>query len=202
MTRKLLLIFILLLSNCSMLLSQDDANHKLKVLQEKFNSLKDFSVDFSRTSNSKKDLSGKMFYKSKNKIRLEMQNTIVVSDSKSIWNFNKKDKKVFITNADDDSQSFLSLDKLVNQYPSECKINLIKVDAREVIELTPGNSNLQFIKILMWTNSDNLLSKVIIEDQAIGKMELNFAGYKLNSNIADSKFSFTPPEGSTVIDLR
>lgn len=185
-----------------MLLPQDDANHKLKAIQEKFNSLKDFSVDFSRTSNSKKDLSGKMFYKSKNKIRLEMQNTIVVSDSKSIWNFNKKDNKVFITNADDDSQSFLSLDKLVNQYPSECKVKIIKVDAREVIELTPGNSNLQFIKILMWTNSDNLLSKVIIEDQAIGKMELNFAGYKLNSNIADSKFSFTPPEGSTVIDLR
>lgn len=185
-----------------MLLPQDDANHKLKALQEKFNSLKDFSVDFSRTSNSKKDLSGKMFYKSKNKIRLEMQNTIVVSDSKSIWNFNKKDNKVFITNTDDDSQSFLSLDKLVNQYPSECKVKIIKVDAREVIELTPGSSNLQFIKILMWTNSDNLLSKVIIEDQAIGKMELNFTGYKLNSNITDSKFSFTPPEGSTVIDLR
>lgn len=202
MTRKLLLIFIVSLFNYSILLPQDEANQKLKAMQEKFNSLKDFSVDFSRASNSKKDLSGKMFYKSKNKIRLEMQNTIVVSDSKSIWNFNKKDNKVFITNADDESQSFLSLDKLVNQYPSECKINIIKVDAREVIQLTPGNSNLQFKNILMWTNSENLLSKVIIEDQAIGKMELNFVGYKLNSNIADSKFSFTPPEGSTVIDLR
>jgi len=202
MTRELLLIFSVLLFNCSILLPQDNANQKLKALQEKFNSLKDFNVDFSRTSNSKKDISGKMFYKSKNKIRLEMQNTIVVSDSKSIWNFNKKDNKVFITNADDDSQSFLSLDKLVNEYPPKCKVNIIKVDAREVIELTPGISNLQFKKILMWTNSNNLLSKVIIEDQAIGKMELDFTGYKLNTNIADSKFTFTPPEGSTVIDLR
>lgn len=202
MTRKLLLIFIVMLFNRSMLLPQHDVNQKLKSMQAKFNSLKDFSVDFSRTVNSKKDLSGKMFYKSKNKIRLEMQNTIVVSDSKSIWNFNKKDNKVFITSADDESQSFLSLDKLVNEYPSECKINIIKVDAHEVIELTPGSSNLQFNKILMWTNIDNLLSKVIIEDQGIGKMELNFTGYKLNSNTADSKFSFTPPEGSTVIDLR
>lgn len=202
MTRKLLLIFLAMLFNCSMLLPQQDANQKLKSLQEKFNSLKDFSVNFSRSANSNKDLSGKMFYKSKNKIRLEMQNTIVVSDSKSIWNFNKKDNKVFITNADDDSQSFLSLDKLVNEYPSECKINLIKIDSREILELTPGSSNLQFDKILMWTNNENLLSKVIIEDQRIGKMELNFAGYKLNSNIADSKFTFTPPEGSTVIDLR
>lgn len=202
MTRKLLLIFILLLFNCSILLPQDDANQKLNIVQEKFNSLKDFTVDFSRTLNSKKDLSGKMLYKYKNKIRLEMQNTIVISDSKSIWNFNKKDNKVFITNAEYDSNSFLSLDKLVNEYPSECKVKIIKIDAREVIELTPGNSNLQFKKILIWTNNDNLLSKVTVEDQTIGKMELNFAGYKLNSNIADSKFSFTPPEGSTVIDLR
>lgn len=200
--KKIFFIPLFLFLICSPGFSQDAAHQMLKAMQNKFNSLKDFSVNFSRFSNSKKDLSGKMFYKSKNKIRLEMQNSLVVSDSKSIWNYNKKDNKVLITNADDNSQSFLSLDKLVNEYPSECKVNLLKVDASEVIELTPGSSNLQFKKILMWTNSDDLLSKVIIEDQAIGKMEIDFSGYKLNQSIDDSKFSFNSPEGSTVIDLR
>lgn len=200
--KNLLFVLAMLFLTCSVIFAQADAHQKLNAIQEKFNSLKDFSVDFSRLSNSKKDLSGKMFYKSKNKIRLEMQNTLIVSDSKSIWNFNKKDKKVFITNADDDAQSFFSIDKLVNDYPAECEVNLLNIDGREVIEMTPGTSSLQFNKILMWTNSDELLSKVLIEDQAIGKIEITFSGYKLNTNIADSKFSFEPPEGNTVIDLR
>jgi outer membrane lipoprotein-sorting protein len=49
---------------------------------------------------------------------------------------------------------------------------------------------------------ENLIDKVVISNPATGTMEVSFSNYKLNQNLSDSKFSFTPPEGTTVVDLR
>jgi outer membrane lipoprotein-sorting protein len=51
-------------------------------------------------------------------------------------------------------------------------------------------------------NKDNLVEKIIIERTASGEMSIELSNYKLNQDLPDTRFSFTPPEGSTIIDLR
>ena len=57
-----------------------------------------------------------------------------------------------------------------------------------------------FIKI--WMNRENLINRITLKDKADNLIQIEFSNYKLNRNIADNKFNFTPPEGSKVIDLR
>jgi len=33
-------------------------------------------------------------------------------------------------------------------------------------------------------------------------MEVSFSNYKLNNNLSESLFTFTVPEGTTIVDLR
>ena len=63
-------------------------------------------------------------------------------------------------------------------------------------------SKYNFDSIELWLNKEDLISKVLISDPTAGKTEILFSDYELNQNLADSEFSFVPPEGSKVIDFR
>jgi len=47
-----------------------------------------------------------------------------------------------------------------------------------------------------------LINEAIIDDPAAGEVEINISDYKLNNNLTEALFQFTPSEGSEIIDLR
>ena len=59
-----------------------------------------------------------------------------------------------------------------------------------------------FDNVKLWIGENNLINKVELNDAAMGKVEVKFSNYQLNQNLKDSEFSFTPPEGSRIIDIR
>ncbi len=191
------LVFISLMS-----FAQSDATSILRELQNKYNTISDLSVDYTQKANGKVILTGKIFFKKENKYRIENKNQIIGSDGISAWNFNASQKKYIITNYDAENNSIYSINYLVYQLPNECLLSVRSDGNLRVLELIPKSTNLQFSRIDLWINSDNLIQKISFKDLNNSTTEINLSNYKLNQKISDSLFSFNPPEGTKVIDLR
>ena len=197
---KLKIILILLFFTSSVF--TQSAESVLKSLQNKFDSITDLSANVSQKVGGKSNLSGKILFKKENNLRIEFPNQTIVADGQTSWNYNKKDKKVIISNYEETGSGLLSIKYLVYEYPSECEISLSSKDGSEVLVLKPKSKRSGLGEVKLYVSKDNLIDKIIVSNQASGEMEVTFSNYKLNQKISDSQFSFTPPEGTTVVDLR
>ncbi|KAF0152957.1 MAG: hypothetical protein FD143_634 [Ignavibacteria bacterium] len=181
----------------------------IKKIQNKFRAIDNFTADFSQnffnvSGNEQGKASGKFTYKKKNKFVVELKNQNIVSDGETIWNYDKKFNRVVISYLSDDPTSF-SLEKFVFDYPPLCKAKIVKDNTAAndfVLELTPKDNDLQFKLVRIWKNSDNLISKMELVDVGDMKYAFTFSDIKVNQNLADQIFSFNPPKGTKVIDLR
>ena len=175
----------------------------LKNLQSSFDSLKDFSADFVQLNNGRVNIEGKFYFKKENKLRLELKNLIIVSDGKTNWNYNKRQKKVIISNYDENDPSVLSLKRIIFDYPSKCQVTEGPDSSGNVLILKPNsNSGINAYLIKIWVNKNNNVKKVTIIQSSGNVLEVKFSNYKIDKGILDSKFSFTPPQGTKIIDLR
>lgn len=179
-----------------------DAESVLKSLQNKFDSITDLSADVSQKSNGKSSVSGKMFFKKTNNLRIEFGNQTIVADGQTTWNYNKKDKKVIISNYDETGSGLLSINYLIYDYPADCNLSLSSEGNKQILLLKPKSKKNNIGEVKLYITKENLIDKAVISNQATGTMEVSFLNYKLNQKISDSYFSFTAPEGTTVVDLR
>lgn len=178
------------------------AESVLSSLQNKFNSINDLSADVVQNLDGKNNLAGKMFFKKENNLRIEFPNQILVADGKTAWNYNKKENKLIISDYDETGSGLLSINYLVYQYPSECELSLSKEGSNDVLHLNPKSRKNNPGIVKLYINKDNLIDKAVIQKSGTGNLEVRFSNYKINQKISASNFSFTAPEGTTVIDLR
>ncbi len=197
--KTILSLIILFYSTVSFAQSAESV---LKSLQNKFDSITDLSADVTQKSNGKSSLSGKLFFKKDNNLRLELGNQTIIADGTTSWNYNKKDKKVIISNYDENGAGLLSINYLVYDYPKDCDLSLSSEGSKTVLILKPKSKKNSLGEVKLVISKDNLIEKTFITNQSAGTMEVNFSNYKLNQNLSDSKFTFTAPEGTTVVDIR
>ncbi len=179
-----------------------NAESVLKSLQNKFDSITDLTADVAQKNNGQSNLTGKMYFKKENNIRLELGNQTIVADGKTSWNYNKKNKKVIISDYDEAGSGLLSINYLVYQYPSECDLSLSSEGTSQILNLIPKSKKNNLGEVKLYISKENLIDKAVISNPASGTMEVSFSNYKLNQNLPDAKFSFIEPEGTTVVDLR
>jgi outer membrane lipoprotein carrier protein len=196
------LIFMILVLAFSVL-AQDKGKDLLDAVQKKYKSINDLNADFKQSTNGKTTVNGKIFISKGNKIRLELKNSTIISDGTVLWNYNKGQKKVVINNASVSDPSSFSVDKFLYDYPSKSVVTLEKEDDHDVLVLIPQkDSNMNFNKTKIRVNRDYLIIEVSIENLPGTMTNLQFSNYKLNQNLPESRFIFSPPEGTNVIDLR
>ena len=186
-----------------MSITPSQGNDLLNNLQVKFRTINDLSADFVQYTNSQKNLAGKFFYKKENKLRLELKDLLILTDGTTNWNYNKKQKKVIISDFDENDPSAVSLEKIIIDYPSRCVVTESKEAGVPVIELKPETGsgiNAQLIKI--WMNNEHFVQKVLVKSDSGSDLEFRFTGCKINPGLADSDFTFNPPKGIKIIDLR
>lgn len=199
LTIKIFFLSVLLIGTA---LSQTDDDTLLKELQAKFDSIEDATVDFEQLHNGKNILSGVLLYKYGNKLRIDTKNLLIISDGSTSWNFNKREDKVIISNYDENSTGLLSVKELVYVFPKGCDISSTVSGDQRVLILIPNSYSVNFDEAQIWLTDDDLISKVKVTDTSMGTTEINFKNYRLNQDLSSSKFSFTPPKGSKIIDLR
>jgi len=202
--RTNLIVFFVLIFLCGgkLVIAQNDPGQLLQAVQEKFNALTDLSVNLTQSVNSSANLTGKVYYKKEDKIRFELTKILIVSDGETNWNYNKKENKVIISSYDDEDAGLLSIERIIFEYPEECELSAYMVEDEEVLMLVPLTSTFNFNSVKLWINDDDLISRVLIDDPAAGLVQIDLTNYSVDKNLPDSKFTFTLPEGSKVIDLR
>ena len=195
-------ILIITLIFCNSIVAQDDAKALLKDIQNKFDSINDLSAEITQLVNGKINLEGKVYYKKENHLRFEFNNMLIVSDGETSWNYNEQQNKVIITNYDTEGNKILSLRQIIFEYPDECELSTYDSEGEKVLQLISQNNSLSFNSVKLFITDDNLISKVLIDDPSTGSIQVFLSNYKINKNLSDSLFSFSPPEGSQVLDLR
>ncbi len=199
---KTKLFFFILLSGFLFAQNPKDFINKI---QTKFNSVSNFTSKFTQTfytahGTEGGKANGSFYYKKKNKFFAETNNNIISSNGNTVWNYDKRFKRVVISNFSDDPTSF-SLEKFIFAYPSLCKAEILK-DENDALLLTPKDNDLQFKQVKIWKTSDNLISKMELIDIGDLKYSFTFSDIKINQDLQDSKFEFQIPQGTQVIDLR
>lgn len=179
-----------------------NAEAVLKSLQNKFDSISTLSVDVTQKTNAKSVQTGKMFFKKENNLRIEFPNQIIVADGSTSWNYNKKNKKVIISNYDETGSGLLSINYLIYQYPSECELSLSSEGDKQILILKPKSNRNNMGVVKLYITKENLIDRAIISNKDSGTIEVLFSNYKLNQKLSDSQFTFIPPEGTAVVDLR
>ena len=173
-----------------------------KNIQDKFDSINDLSAEITQLIDSNINLKGKVYYRKENHLRFESDNIIIVSDGETSWNYNKKQNKVVIANYDTEGNNIFSLRQMIYEYPDKCELSTYQNEGEKVLQLIPQNNLLSFKSVKLFITDDNLISKILIDNPPTGLIQLYLSDYKININLPDSLFSFSPPEGSQVLDLR
>ncbi len=210
MIKNISLKIILMLFFAASIFGQS-AQDVVKRIQNKFESISNLTADFSQTSiipGSKSPVknNGKIFFQKENKYRIEFKNMEIISDGATIWNYNKKAKKVIINNADDESNSF-SLRNLIIDYPKQSSTSLLSnenINGQEctVVSLKPKSKESNFESIKIWSNADGMVRKIEIVDNNNASLIFELSSVDTNRKISSDRFVFNKPAGTEVIDLR
>ena len=202
MITRIILASIFILTFICSGFAQENANAVLKNIQDTFNAISDLSAQITQSVNDKVNLKGKVFYKKENRLRFEFDKMLIISDGETSWNYNKKQDKVIITNYDSEGNKILSMRQILFEYPEDCELSTFEYEGKKVLELIPQDDTYGFNSVKLFIDSENLITKVLVEDPATGKIQIDLSNYQLNKNLPDSYFQFSPPEGSQVLDLR
>ncbi len=204
-TKLILFLFVI-----SSLIFAQSANEVLKKIQNKFNSINNFTANFSQNyfNSQGKDAgksNGKFSYKRKNKFIVESKSQLIISDGQTIWNNDKRFNRVVISNLSDDPTSF-SLEQFIFDYPPLCKSRIVKdetVASGEIlIEMIPKDQDLQFKIVKIWVSAEGMVNKLEVIDRGEMRYAFQFSEIKINQDLPDTKFTFITPKGIQVIDLR
>jgi outer membrane lipoprotein carrier protein len=206
-----LLIFSFLVSGYGYVYSQDDitAQEIIQNVQNVYKDITDAKASFSQTvkySGSKAQTSsGTLYIKKENKYRIETTNQTIVTDGTTSWSYSPKKKQVIIDNYKETGNTF-SPNKYLFQYPENFYSDLEGTEQLSgkdvyVLKLRPRESGYVKSAKLWVDKSDWIIKKIyIVTDESTTTYVVK--NVQLDVGLGNSKFTFTPPEGVEVIDMR
>ncbi len=201
--KNLLKIFLLTFLFFQLFIGVGSAQSLLKKVQNKFNSIKDISADFVQQTNGRESLKGKIKFKQKDKIRIELGNIIIVSDGKTNRSYNKKRNKIIISSVDKENPSVFSLRKFIEEYPQLSNVSEKREKNTFILKIVPKkDSGLNFNYTELYFNTAYQIKEIFIKGAEYGSIMIMFINYKENNGFKDSIFRITPSKGTETIDLR
>ncbi|GBD90479.1 outer-membrane lipoprotein carrier protein precursor [bacterium BMS3Abin04] len=173
-------------------------------VQKKFDTVEDLSANITTFSNGVKKIEGKFYYKKPDMFRIDGKEMSIVNDGKTVWNYNKKLKRVVI-NYTSDNPSIFSLKKIITDYPSKCKIENVTPDkskGNNLIKLVPLQNKLNFRYAVLRITKEKLIDRLEIVTVNGNKIIFKFKNIRINQKLSQKLFSLKPEKGIKIIDLR
>lgn len=181
-------------------------------LKKKYAEVSDAIVKFEQTvkfSSSKfeQSFSGTLYFKKKNKYKIETEQQTLVTDGTTSWLYSKVNKQVIIDKFKEDRNS-ITPDKFLLSISDEYIPIILKVEQSNgrkvyVLKLTPKNEDSVIESAKIWvTGDDFMITRVEITDVNGTLTTYSVKNVKLNSGIGDDIFRFSIPPDVKVVDLR
>jgi chaperone LolA len=204
--KKYLLILLLIIYSTSF---AQDAQEIIKNVQSKYENISDAKATFTQTlkgsGGKANSSSGVIYIKKDNKYRIEAGGQIIITDGQTSWSYSPRRKQVVIDTYKEAGNSF-SPNKFLFNYPEnfysdlEGEENVGGIDCY-VIKLTPRTAgSVKSAKIWIDKNEDLIRKINIVTTESTNTYSLK--DISLDAGLSSSKFSFSPPDGVEIIDLR
>lgn len=201
-----LLILLLFIFNVSF---AQDAQEIIKKVQDKYKGISDGKASFSQSikfsSGKTSSSSGTLYIQKENKYRIETKGQVIITDGVTSWSYSAGKKQVVIDNYKEDGNTF-SPNKFLFKYPENFYSDYEgeeKIGENDcyILKLTPRyKGSVKSCKI--WVDKTASLIRKININSSESNITYSLKNIDLDAGVSSSKFSFSPPEGTEVIDLR
>jgi len=178
-------------------------------VQNTYKDIDDAKASFSQTvkynGSKSQTSSGTLYIKKENKYRIETSSQILVTDGTTSWSYSPGKKQVVIDNYKETGNTF-SPNKYLFQYPENFYSDLSGTETMGgkdvyVLKLKPREGGI-VKSASLWVGKDDWLIKKIYIQTEESTTTFNVKNIQINPGLSNSKFTFTPPEGVEVIDMR
>lgn len=205
MIKYFLVLFVL----CPVYVFSQNAQEIIKNVQDKYNSINDGKAGFYQnikySSGKSQSSSGVLYIQKENKYRIETNNQIIITNGEISWTYTPSKNQVIIDYYKDDGNSF-SPNKYLFKYPENfysdySNDDIISGNECYVLKLTPRfKGSVKSAKI--WVDkTENYIRKInIVTSESTITYTLKNIDFDIG--LSSSKFNFSPPESSEIIDLR
>lgn len=192
--------------------SQDDnitAQDIISNVQNAYKDITDAKASFTQTIKFSKakssSSSGTLYIKKEKKYRIETSTQTIVTDGTTSWSYSPGKKQVVIDYYKETGNTF-SPNKYLFQYPENFYSDLAGTESlsgKDVYVLTLKPRESGYVKSAkLWVGKDDWIIKkiYIVTEESTATYALK--NVQTNTGVSNSKFTFTPPEGTEVIDMR
>jgi outer membrane lipoprotein carrier protein len=181
-------------------------------MQRRYEMVDDATAEFTQVvkfgfSSIEQRFQGTLKMKKPSKYRIESEHQTLVTDGSTVWSYSPVNNQVLIDRYRE-NQNSLSPEKFLLNIPSAYYATFLgkeKVDEKPhlVLKLVPKDDR-SFVKSAkIWVEEGTwIVGKVTMVDVNETETTYLVKSVKLNTNIQESTFSFKPPTGSEIVDLR
>jgi outer membrane lipoprotein carrier protein len=204
------LVLAILFSNLPAF-SQDDitAQEIIQNVQKAYNDISDAKTSFTQTIKFNKSKaqtsSGTLYIKKETKYRIETGSQTIVTDGSTSWSYTPSKKQVVIDNYKETGNTF-SPNKYLFQYPENFYSDLAgteQIAGKDVYVLTLKPRESGYVKSAkLWVGKDDWMIKKIYIVTEESTSTYSVKNIQTNLGLSNSQFTFSPPEGTEVIDMR
>lgn len=209
--KKVYLLFVPLLLLPLMVALAIDAREIIENVQERYEDINDAVITFSQSvrfkvSKAEQSVDGTLYFKKPGKYRIETEERTVVTDGKTSWSWNPRNRQLIVDNYREETHA-LSPEQLLLTYPKDYYSTLVGEEKLGgmpvyVLKLTPKEDNAFATAMKIWVSKDWLIRQVEITDVNGAVTTYRIAKIEVDRDIPDAKFAYQVPEKAEVIDLR
>lgn len=181
-------------------------------MERRYQMIENVSAQFTQQvkfgfSKIEQNFSGTLIMKKPNKYRLESEHQTLVTDGAAVWAYSPVNKQVVIDHYKE-NQNTITPERFLVNLPSNYYATVLGTEqagsVREVmLKLVPKDDR-SFIKsVKLWVDQESwMVRRILIVDVNETETTYTIDHLKLNTPIKDSIFTFSPPAGTDVVDLR
>ena len=181
-------------------------------VQRRYESIRDATARFTQHvkfgfSQIEQNFAGTLIMKKPNKYKVESEHQTFVTDGSTVWAYSPVNKQVLIDRFKE-NENTLSPEQFLLNLPADYYSTLLAGErAGEAylitLKLVPKDDQ-SFVKSMkVWVEEGSwIVRKVEIVDVNDTEKTYTVQDVKINTNVKDDVFAFTPPPGTEVVDLR
>lgn len=181
-------------------------------IQQRYEMIDDATAEFEQNvkfgySNIRQDFSGTITMKKPNRYRIESEHQTIVTDGSTVWAYSAANNQVIIDKHKENQNSITPEQFLLN-LPANYYTSLIGKEKNKngdlvALKLIPKDdrSFVKSVKISVEEQNWTVRTIVVVD---VNETETSYTikDIKLNTNVKDKIFTFVPPAGAEVVDLR
>jgi outer membrane lipoprotein carrier protein len=190
-------------------ITADEVTEKMR---ESFAALTTLHASFVQTvkfgfTNIEQTFQGTLSFKKPKKYRIESEHQTVVTDGKTVWLYSPVNRQLVIDHYKENTNS-VSPENFLTTLPATYYISLL---AREpssgrsllVLRMVPKDDRSFIQSVKLWIDEKKWeVRRIQVVDANETETTYALGDMKTNVRFDDSLFSFTPPAGTEIVDLR